>query len=213
MTEGNEVSRAMERMGGRGLRLPSTMGTSATTKQEVHETWTTLEGEEAKLRAQGLPLLAQPTFERPGSVTPEELTNPNNTSYSTLYAQHLGWYNFIAEVVARVKAHLVQVDNEMTDIASRLRIQEREKNKIRQKEDKLSKDDIEDTVLQEPRHRELTLERQRFYQSRLLAEAQLEAMYRNLQVLSRQVTIRSNEFEQSQVGEGVATRGGRKIRS
>ncbi len=162
------------------------------------------------LTAKGLPLLTKPQFECPDSVTAEELTTYDNTSYSTLYAQHLGWYNYIAEIVARVRAHLIQTDNEMTDISSRLRMQERDKNRTRPKEDKLSKEDIEDLILQDVRYRELTLERQKYQQTKYLTEARLEAMYRNLQVLSRQVTIRSNEFEQSQVGEHMPTRGGQR---
>jgi hypothetical protein len=199
-----------------GLHLPPSLGTSATTKQEVHAQWRTLEIIEAELAAKGFAPLKQPSFEYPGSVTPEQLTTQNNQDYSTLYAQHLGWYNYTAELVAHVRAYLVQVENEMEDIASRLRIEERKKNKIRTKEDKLSKDDIEDVVLQEPRYRELRLEKQKFQQHRLLTEARLEAMYRNLQVLSRQVTIRSNELDQTQIGSnlpGRNQRGGGGIRS
>lgn len=190
-----------------GVHFPQQLGTSAATKQAVHERWSTLTAVEADLAQKGLGVLQQPKFAYPGSVTPEELTTQNNQAYSTLYAQHLGWYNFTAEIVAHVRAYLVQIDNEMEDIASRLRIGERERNKGRQKDEKLSKDDIEDGIRQEPRYRDLTLERQRYQQHRLLVEARLEAMYRNLQVLSRQVTIRANEFEQAQIDNNLPKRG------
>lgn len=189
-----------------GLHLPPTLGTASSTKQEVHQQWNTLPAIEADLASKGFNALLAPSFEYPGTVTPEQLTNPNNQMYSELYARHLGWYNYTAELLAETRAYLVQVENEMDDIASRLRIQERNKNKTRPKEDKLSKEDIEDAILQEPRYRDLKLDKQKHQQNKLLVEAWLEGMYRNLQVLSRQVTIRANEFEQTQVGSNLPGR-------
>lgn len=207
---GSEFTTAMEmtRAPG-GLRLPSSLGVGASVQREVHEQWTTLPSIQEELGGHGFTPLPAPTFAYPGTVSPEQLTNQNNTLYSTLYAEHLAWYNYTAEIVALIRATLVELENEMDDIASRIRRDEREKNKRQTvRDNRLSGDDIRDLILQEPRYRSLLQDKQRYDQKKLLMEAKLDAMDRNLRVLSRQVEIRKTELERTQTGSNMPGRGG-----
>ena len=197
----------------RGLHLPDgALGVSASEQQAIRAKWNTLEEIEEELAGKGLVAMERPPFEYPGAVTPDQLTTQNNQEYSTLYAQHLGWYNFVALTLARVKAMLLQINNEMDDIEVRIRKELKDQNKRLAKDERFNEKDISDSVSSDQRYKELTLEKQRFDQKKLEYDAYLDNMDRNLKVISRQVEIRRLEHEGGKIEGAMPFRGYQPIR-
>ncbi len=192
----------------RGLHLPTgALGVPASEQKSIHEQWNTLDEVEAEIASKGLVAVDRPSFDYPGPVTPAQLTTTLNKDYSELYAYHLGWYNFVSITLARVKAMLLQLDNEMTDIETRIRKELKEKNRRIAKEERFNEKDITDATNQDQRYRELTLQKQRFDQKKIEYDAYLDCMDRNLRVISRQVEIRRIEMEAGGTSNAMPHRG------
>lgn len=187
-----------------GLRIPGPLGISQ--QQHVHDYWRTYDQAEQKLKDAGLPVLEKPRFAYPGSVTPEQLTTKDNHAYSSLYAEHLGWYNYTAEIVSGIRAMLLQIKNEMEDLEVELRSRYKRQNKDLPSKEKHTEKDIDDLIHLDERHKKLAHAQQEYEQSRLLFEAKLDAMSRNLRVVSRQVEIRRGELDAERLGNGLPGR-------
>ncbi len=185
-----------------GLHLPKKLGVAHSVAEVAHDTWSTFESVQEELAQRGLPPLPVPPYTYPGAITIAQLTTEGQ-DYSKTYVEHLAWYNYVAELVAAIRATLTQIENEMEDIASKMREDERAKAGKAP-----AVNAMKDLIEQTPRYRELKIEAQRFDQKKRLTEGKLDTMDRNLKLLSRQVEIKRVEFEKHRVGEGMQTRGG-----
>lgn len=191
---------------GGGLRLPKTVGMEAPAQQAIHNKWTTSPVVEQEVAAAGLPYDETPPCAYPGTLTAEQLTTIDPSEYTQLYSEHLGWYNYLAPIVARIKSHLLEVRNEKKEIDVHISTGERKRNTVRAKGDKLTAGEIEDAVWMDPRYNELVIIEQKLEQQKLEFEARLDCVHRNLQVLSRQVTLKGQELELNRMENNLPTR-------
>lgn len=189
-----------------GLKLPRSTGVSEQTKQEARSKWDTIGEVEDELASQGFTELDRPPFQIP-SVTAEQLTTVINKDYTTLYAQHLRWVNYTSPILAKVKARLLGVRNEMTDIETYTRKELRRKNRELPKEERFNEKDIDDEIWSDPRYNELKQIAQRLEQKKIELDSYLETMDNNMKVISRQVEIRKLEMEGDRRENGMPGRG------
>jgi hypothetical protein len=195
-----------------GLTVPKNVGVSETEQQNIHGKWDTIENVENELAMEGFVPMGTPEFECP-QVTEDALTTPDSKEYTTTYARQLAWFNYSSQVLARVTAHLLQIENEMDFIESKLRKQFREVRRPKESGkgfDKMSAEEMKDEIRLDPRYSELTLQAQVFKQKKTELSVFVEGIERGLKVISRQVEIRKMEIEQGRVnipnrGYGVRT--------
>lgn len=189
-----------------GLRVPKTVGIPQNTQENIHGRWTTSPLVEQAVAAAGLPYDETPPHAYPGTLTAEQLTTIDPGEYTALFTEHLAWYNYLVPIVARVKSHLLEVRNEKKDIDVHIRTEERRRNGMRAKQDKLTESEIADSVWSDPRYNDLVLAEQKLDQQKLEYEARLDCISRNLQVISRQVTLKGQELELNRLEGGMPSR-------
>lgn len=193
------------------MPLPQLKGVAGTVKERAaaRSAYETLEDVEKFLAARGFVVpVAPPPYPQP-EVSADQLTTDFNRDYTTLFAQQLGWVNYTGPILARVKAALIQLENAISDIETRIRIDLRAKNKLLSREERLSEQDIADTIQQDPDHKILSIERQKFDQQRLLLDSFLDRMERNMKVISRQIELRKLEMGGEVHENNMPARGGR----
>lgn len=191
---------------GGGLRVPKTLGASAPEQQSLEDRWTTSTEVEAELAERGLPSLQRPAWDYPGPVTPEQLVTQDGEDYTRLFLHHLGWHNYLYPIVARVRSHLLQVENRKKLLERSIRKTERERNANRPKETRVTQEELKECHLDDGAYQELMLEEQKLRQQRLEYEGYLAVVAKNLDVISRQVTLRGQDIEQERLGGGLGTR-------
>lgn len=158
----------------------------------------------------GIPPNTEPSFPCP-TLAAEDLTTPDSTSYTTRYAEFMAWYTFLTEVLAGHESRLLEVNYEMEDIASHLR------ESLRKNSNKKSRDgdtkppgaaEMEDRIQTNPRYVVLKQQKLRLLELTKRLGAKTESLYRQIQLLSRQVEIRRQNFEGNNRGSSVQGRGG-----
>jgi len=197
-----------------GLRLQSKAGMTDQEKEDLQASWNTIDTQERVLEKKyGFPReLDRPPFDRP-TLTAEQLTATSNQDYTTLYAQHLAWFNYTSPLLAKTKARLIQKKNELLDIERTTRKRLREANRLLPKDERLNEKDIEDEIWSDPRYKELIREEQRQTQTRIELESYLEIMENNLRVISRQVELRKIEMEGAHRENAMPFRGNSAVQN
>lgn len=186
-----------------GLNLPAAttnVGLPASEQQQIHNKWDTADRIEAELAMKGFVQMDLPAYPCP-EVTEELLTTADNNEYSRVYAQQNAWFNYSSQLLARVTSSLLQAENEMEMIESRMRVEMRERIKGVKDEAgkalKMTAEQMQDEVNVNERYVELKLIAQEYKQRKITLSAFLDGIERSLRVISRQVEIRKMEAEQS----------------
>lgn len=191
-----------------GLQLPYNVGVSETEKRELYDKWSTFDAVRDSLKAKGFMNPPQPEFECP-NIRPEHLLTSNSQEYSTTYAHLLAWLSYTSPILAEVRGQLIQAENQMTIIASKVKKQLRQKNKglgLRDP-DRVAENALDDEIMQDADYQYWMLEAQKWKQQRLVVEAFVENIDRSLKVVSRQVEIRKQEFESTRTDANMPSRG------
>lgn len=179
-----------------GLTLPDSVGLSEKIAQELHNVWDTFDAVEVVLTKQGFMPLEKPGHTRP-TLSPGTLERTNSTQFTEIYEKFTAWYSYAANLLARIKGGISQIDNEMDILAVKLKYATIEvSRKAGQK--RPAKEILEDQVKMDPHYQELMLEKQKLDQQRLIMDSHVESLYRDWRVISRQVEIRRQEIEQNQ---------------
>ncbi len=181
-----------------GLNLPANVGIAESEAQKIHNKWDTADAVEGEIAMKGFVQSDIPPYQCP-EVTEQVLTTEDNTEYTRVYAQLNSWFNYATQLHARVTTSLLQSENEMEMIESRMRVQFRERMRLGTKEDKMSAGEMQDQINLDPRYEELKLQAQIYKQKKITLAAFLDGIERGLRVISRQVEIRKMESDQSRV--------------
>jgi hypothetical protein len=177
---------------GGGLHIPDNLGIGEQVKKSIYKKWDTMEDIEAQLRAKGFAIKDKPSYDCP-VVTETNLTK-HGEDFTTLYAQVLGWFNYVSPMVAACRALSTQWENKKTIIEATLRKDMR--TRYREKGEKVpSKEELEDEVHTDPDFQECLLEQQKSLQLKVMFDAYAETVYQSMKVVSRQVEINKQEFE------------------
>lgn len=184
-----------------GLRLPSvTTGVGVTTEEEIHQRWqkydTVLEYISTVL---GIQPPQEPDYALP-ELRVEDLTTPDSTTYTETYTKINAWFGYLSEVKARHDAKVLEIEVEMEDLEATTRERMRQLNtrKTAKGEPKPpSAQEMSDTIAMDSRYREL--KQQKLFQQQVLKllNARVEKVDRELRLISRQVEIRKQDFEQN----------------
>lgn len=177
---------------GGGLHIPKDMGVAESASEESRQFWNTIDSVNEQLRGWGLPDNEAPHLECP-AVTAELLTTTDINAYTVLYVSQLRWYNYTTQLLASIRSAKVQIENELEDIKVKTRIKYRKQNHGLARNEKTSKEDIDDIAESDPYYRDLKKNWQITEQYRLQTEAWSEGLDRNLRTISRQIENRKVE--------------------
>jgi hypothetical protein len=189
-----------------GLALPKDVGIGEADTTAIQNHWHTIDRVNAWLASKGMKPAVEPDVACP-EVTTEALLAPDIKTYTTVFAAQLRWYNYSVRLLADIRSILLQVRNEMEDIAIKKRTGFREYNKTAAKNEKMTASEMEDDIGMDPRYRALRLEEQEYEQNRIKLDAWVESLDRNLKTVSRQIENRKAESEGGN-REGNMGRGG-----
>jgi hypothetical protein len=195
-----------------GLYVPPGMDSVGEQAEEnIHKRWEYSEEVSDYLENElGISPPSEPQFACP-TLSSEDLTNPDSTAYSTRYAEFMAWYTYLTEVLSRHESKLLEYEYEMEDIASNIRESLR-KNSTRKTKDGETKapsaGEMEDRIQVNPRFIELKQRKLRSTEIIKRLSAKTEGLYRQIQLLSRQVEIRRQNFDGNNRGGTVQGRGG-----
>ena len=191
-----------------GLHLPKDIGLSTDVTQTIENRWNTIGAVDDRLRSWGMHVNDLPNIECP-VVTTEALVTTDIKEYTTIFSAQLRWYNYVTRLLAEVRAIILQVDNEMGDIAAAKRTHFRSLGEGKKKSERMSAQEMEDHILQDPYYRQLKLQHQELEQQRMKIDAWGDSLDRNLKTVSRQIENRKSEsgFGQREGNTGNASAG------
>jgi len=175
-----------------GLQLPTDVGVPQTVANEIANEWDTLPYVDARLREAGMSAAKEPNLAWE-PVTAAQLLSPDITSFTTIFASQLHWYNHVVRVVADIRAELLQVENQMSDIERVKRGEFRAINESRKKVDRMSAQEMADNVDGDETYRILKVRKQELSQMKLKADAWAEELDRSYKTVSRQIENRKAE--------------------
>ena len=175
-----------------GLHLPKDVGVAESVAQTIETRWNTIGAVDAHLQQHGIHANPLPDIVCP-VVTTEALITTNITEFTTIFSAQLRWYNYVTRLLADVRAVLLQVENEMDDIAAAKRTFFRQLGEGKKKTERMSAAEMQDSILQDPHFRDLKLQQQQLEQQKLKLDAWGESLDRNLKTVSRQIENRRAE--------------------
>jgi hypothetical protein len=186
-----------------GLTLPNNLGAPERTpvNKKIHARWDTFEEVDLDLKSKGFIDATRPPTPLP-NLTREQLTNLPNKEYTELHGEYLEWFRYTAEEFSRIRSLVLQVKNEMKDIASEIR------SEMKNAPGKKPPDaEIDLAIEMHSRYRELAQLLQRGEQAKMIMETKVDYLERSLRVISRQVELRKIDAGQGEVQHGLPNRG------
>lgn len=186
-----------------GLALPDFIGINDTELEELKEKHDTFDEVELTMTRLGFNPKEKPRYQCP-ELTPEILATVNMQQYSSTYTQFNSWHSYAHNVLARLKAHRLGIEHEMSSIGRHIRMSAH-KNKGAGKGP--SKDYLADLVESNPRYAQLSLEKQKLDQQVTLTESNVDSLERDLRLISRQVELLRMEHDAGMVGSNLPQRG------
>lgn len=170
--------------GGLG-ELPTAVGPSDQQQQDINSAWNTYDEIEYRLAQSGITAPMLPNEAIP-TITPEILKGLNGDQYMETYAALDAWHNFIGETIAQLDNILLQIDNEMDDLAAHIKKTMLDNARATDSK-KPSAEDIKYETKIHPRMRWLNLERQKNKQHLTRLEAKQKALGRSEKLMSRNI--------------------------
>jgi hypothetical protein len=177
-----------------GLHLPGDVGVGQQAADAIAGEWDTLPYVDLRLKGMGIHPNPEPNIAYI-PVTAEQLLVPDAKSYTTMFASHLRWYNYVVRLVADIRAELLQVENEMGDIARLKREGFRKIDEGKKKTERMGAQEMTDTIASDPTYHALAIRQQELQQLKYKTDAWCEEMERNLKTISRQIENRKAEAQ------------------
>jgi hypothetical protein len=188
--------------GGLG-ELPAAIGPSDQQQQQLNETWNTYSTIENQLIQASIMPLSTPVVGLP-EITVEVLRGLNDDQYMEVYNAHDAWNSYIGETVSQVQNIILQLENEMDDLA--MHIEQNCKTAAKGDSKKASAEDIKLTIKVHPRHRWLKLELQKQQQMLNRLSARQKTLSRAERLLSRNIELIKAARESAGGGPGIQRR-------
>ena len=185
-----------------GLHVPRGVGLGTGDLSSSKKMFSTMEQSDEYARRVGAVTGSKPIEAIP-SVTAEMLSDADPRTYSAHYAQQLAWYNYLTPILAELKGDLLQAENTLEMIGARIKRGLYDQNKVVHKSEKMTADEIDVEIKNDPDYRDALIRVQELSQKKLLIDAAVSNVERNLKVVSRQVEIRKLEFDSSNREGGV----------
>lgn len=179
----------------RGLTVPTNISLSRTEVNALLERFATLSEVEKVLAERGFPTQSdRPVYSIP-VITAEVLNDIDSRAYNEVYAQQLGWYNYITPLYADAKAALLQAQNQLDLVEASVTKRIMEVNKTKTKTEKLTAAEVKVEVAVDPIYQDALLEVQHRKQHELKLGAFVDIVERNMRVVSRVIEMKKIEFD------------------
>lgn len=194
-----------------GLRLPQVSGIGAAKEGEIHKRWAYSEEITSYMtETLGITPISEPQYLCP-TLDPDKLNTPDSKEYTNQYRKFMAWHEYLTERLSEHKALMLELNAEMNDIEVTIRTSLRKNSKRLTKAGEAkppSSIEMEDEIHQNPRYVEL--KQLHLYESEVLERlgTKVDGLWRNLQLISRQVEIRRQGFDGNNRSTNIAGRGG-----
>lgn len=184
-------------MDGHGIRLPRTLplGVGEEQKKSIEQKWDTVMEVEADIERKGLIDHKQPLETCP-ELSADILTGPDSKQYTETYALLNAWFNYTSELLAQVKARVLQYENMQSVLEAQTRQVAKNTSQAGGVK-KPSEAELKERLLLNPEYLDVTHKLQRHQQAKILLEAKVDGIERSLRLISRQVEIRKLDMEQT----------------
>lgn len=181
-----------------GLRLPATIsGAGADQEEAIHNDWDTYDEAARFVEMElGLPPLTEPGYSPPTLELGD--LEATGKDYSEKYLMFLGWFNYAQQEENKAACKVLQIDNEMKQIAAKMRegMRERSPKTTKAGEKKAPPAaEMDDRLRLDPRYLELGQQLQFNQHVRKLIESKRETYESSMKLLSRNIEIKRMEFE------------------
>ncbi len=190
--------------GGLG-ELPAAVGPSDKQQEQINDQWNTYAVVEQSLANMHIHAPQPPMFSIP-EVTPEILRGLNDDQYMEVYNAHDAWNSFIGETVSQIENIILQIENEMDDLAVHVEDQIKKTSKHGGESKKPSAEEIKFTIRSHPRIRYLKLELQKHQQMLNRLVAKQKTLSRAEKLLSRNIELIKSARESMGGASGIPRR-------
>lgn len=188
--------------GGLG-ELPAAVGPSDQQQEELNYRWNTYQQTEDHLVRSNILPLQSPMVAMP-EITVEVLRGLNDDQYMEVYNAHDAWNSYIGETMSQVQNIILQVENEMEDLA--IHVEENMKKTAKVEGKKPSAEEVKFGIKSYPRYRWLKLELQKNQQILNRLSARQKTLSRAERLLSRNIELIKAAREAAGMGGGIQRR-------
>ena len=182
-----------------GLQLPdvSQIGVGCSDVQDIESVWRTANHIENEIHEKGIVDTPSPRYECP-EVDPERFSSSDGNEVTRIYLQFNGWFSYIAEILSKVTIYILEYENMIEHLEAHMREQFRQ---LTERGKKLTKEEVNDKIIVNPKHIELTRQLQQYKQYKIRLQARADALEKSVRMVSRQVEIRRQEIEFGHVNQ------------
>ena len=182
------------------LHVGGNIGLGQQQEAAAHATWDSYDDVFMELSMKGFDPPGRPPFPRP-LIHPDQYTRLEGDAYSILMGQVDCWFEYTSCAKAEIEGRLITIRNEMYIIGVDLRATIRNEVALG-KRPKPAETVLRDLVKEQPRFRELLKLEQDLEVANKQITAILEALERYAKGLSRQVTLRGQNVEMTNMDQG-----------
>lgn len=189
--------------GGLG-ELPAAVGPSDQQQQQINDRWNTYNQIEGQLIQSHIMPLSTPIFGIP-EITVEILRGLNDEQYMEVYSAHDAWNSYISETISQVENIILQIENEMDDLA--VHVEEGMRTTAKMEGKKPPAEEVKFAIKSHHRHRWLKLELQKNQQTLNRLNARQKTLARAERLLSRNIELIKSGRESAGGAGGIQRRG------
>lgn len=189
-----------------GLQLPDVLsGIGASKEADIHSNWDTYSQAKNHVEMElGFPPPSEPNV-APPDITLDDL-EASGKDYTDRYLALLHWFNYAQEKEADAECCVLQLENEMKQIAATMRETMRGRSsKVTRAGEKKAPPaaEMEDKIRMNDRYLELSTQLQSWTHVKKLVQVKRECFESKLKLMSRQVEIKRLDFEKTNRGSNL----------
>lgn len=170
-----------------GIKIDRPVGVSDETEEKIVRRWTELFDEAADdIESRGFTIPNKPNFSAE-PLSKENLIGTSSDEFADLYSRHLAWYQYAIPYMAEIRARILGFDTAVKDISRAIK---KELRAMVETRGKMTKEEIEDAVWDDARHKELQRDLLVWKQKKELLASHIDIMDRNMRLISRLVEER-----------------------
>ena len=188
------------------LQIHAPTGLGEHTEQQIHDFWDTLDGSLVDVMRSGFMPVDRPNY-APPNLDPTQLDTLTPERYHLLSTQISSWKTYSQYILNNLKCGIEACEHELIVLGATIRKQMRAQA-LASGNKKPAEAVIDDEVLTNSRHIEVTRNRQMYYEHLKMVEPHDERYGRELRILSRALEMRRQELEANGLSESSGPRMG-----
>ena len=193
-----------------GLNIRGAMGIESLAlgseqQHRIRAQWNTFPSIEQRMKEWGFEAMAKPLCTYP-VITPDLLSGTDTRRYTEVYHQVSEWLAYGANMMSRLKAQLIGINNEMSVVELEIKKAAIQVAKDRG-EKKPTAQALNDLYKSHPRWLELLREQQVVEQEKLILQSFVTTYENDSKRLSRQIELRKEDTRSRGTGHNMGYRG------